>query len=43
MGTSSGANELNHECASIDYTINANHGLIKTTMSNKRYRTRYKI
>ena len=27
----------------IDYTICANHVLIKTTMSNKRYRTHYKI
>ena len=27
----------------IDYTIYANHVLIKTTMSNKRYRTHYKI
>jgi len=26
-----------------DYTIYANHVLIKTTMSNKRYRTHYKI
>ena len=27
----------------IDYTIYENHVLIKTTMSNKRYRTHYKI
>ena len=27
----------------IDYTIYANHVLIRTTMSNKRYRTHYKI
>ena len=27
----------------IDYTIYANHVLIKTTMSNKRYRTHYKL
>jgi len=27
----------------IDYTINANHTLIKTTMSNKIYLTHYKI
>jgi len=27
----------------IDYPIYANHVLIKTTMSNKRYRTHYKI
>jgi len=27
----------------IDCTIYANHVLIKTTMSNKRYRTHYKI
>ena len=27
----------------IDYTIIANHVLIKTTMSNKRYRAHYKI
>ena len=27
----------------INYTIYANHGLIKTTMTNKRYRTHYKI
>jgi len=26
----------------IDYTIYANQALIKTTMSNKRYRTHYK-
>ena len=27
----------------IDYTIYANHVLIKTTMANERYRTQYKI
>ena len=27
----------------IDYTIYANHVLIKTTMSYKRYKTHYKI
>jgi len=27
----------------IDYTTYANHVLIKTTMSNKRYRTHYTI
>ena len=27
----------------IDCTIYANHVLIKTTMSNKRYRTHYKM
>jgi len=27
----------------IDYIIYTNHILIKTTMSNKRYRTHYKI
>ena len=27
----------------IDYTVYANHVLIKTTMSNKRYRTHYKM
>jgi len=27
----------------IDYTIYANHVFMNTTMSNKRYRTHYKI
>ena len=27
----------------IDYTIYANHALIRTTMSNHKYRTHYKI
>jgi len=41
MGTSSGEYELNR--FHIDYTIYAIHVLIKTAMSQKSYRTHYKI